>query len=79
MQISSRQIPVWGSGVKVACESKEQYNGIHDVVNDQGFAMHYKAIPNLEVSDVRESIQQVTIMATKPEFLVAKKELFVAL
>ena len=79
MQISGRQIPVWRSGVKVACESKEQYKGIDDIVNDQGFAMHYRAIPNLEVSDVRESIQQVTIMATKPEFLVAKKELFVAL
>ena len=24
--------------------SKEQYKGIHDVVNDQGFAMHYRAI-----------------------------------
>ena len=34
--------------------SKEQYKGIHDVVNDQGFAMHYRAILNkvshLEVS-----------------------------
>ena len=26
--------------------SKEQYKGIHDVVNDQGFAMHYRAISN---------------------------------
>ena len=26
--------------------SKEQYKGIHDVVNDQGFAMHYRAILN---------------------------------
>ena len=25
---------------------KEQYKGIHDVVNDQGFAMHYRAISN---------------------------------
>ena len=23
-----------------------QYKGIHDVVNDQGFAMHYRAISN---------------------------------
>ena len=23
---------------------KEQYKGIHDVVNDQGIAMHYRAI-----------------------------------
>ena len=26
--------------------SKEQYKGIYDVVNDQGFAMHYWAISN---------------------------------
>ena len=26
--------------------SKEQYKGIHDIVNDQGFAMHYRAISN---------------------------------
>ena len=26
--------------------SKEQYNGIHDIVNDQGFEMHYGAISN---------------------------------
>ena len=26
--------------------SKEQYKGIHDVVNDQGFAMNYRAISN---------------------------------
>ena len=31
--------------------SKEQYKGIHDVVNDQGFAMHYRAISNM-VSDL---------------------------
>ena len=31
--------------------SKEQYKGIHDVVNDQGFAMHYRAISNT-VSDL---------------------------
>ena len=23
---------------------REQFKGIHDVVNDQGFAMHYRAI-----------------------------------
>ena len=42
--------------------SKEKYKGIHDVVNDHGFAMHYRVISNtvshLEVFDVRESIQQ---------------------
>ena len=32
--------------MKTPCMSKEQYKGIHDVVNDQGFAMHYKAILN---------------------------------
>ena len=26
--------------------SKEQYKGIHNVGNDQGFAMHYRAISN---------------------------------
>ena len=26
---------------------REQYKGIHDVVNDQGFAMHYRAISNM--------------------------------
>ena len=25
---------------------REQYKGINDVVNDQGFAMHYRAISN---------------------------------
>ena len=45
MQISGRQIL-----------EKEQYRGIHDVVNDQGFAMHYRAISNMvswKFSDVR--------------------------
>ena len=32
--------------MKTACMSKEQYKGIHDVVNDQGFAMLYRAISN---------------------------------
>ena len=40
--------------------------GINDVVNDQGFAMHYRAISNMVkvkmFSDVRESIQQVKRM-----------------
>ena len=26
--------------------SNEQYKGIHDVVSDQGFALHYRAISN---------------------------------
>ena len=30
------------SGMKAPCMSKEQYKGIHDGVNDQGFAMHYR-------------------------------------
>ena len=30
------------SGMKAPCMSKEQYKGIHDVVNNQGFAMHYR-------------------------------------
>ena len=37
--------------MKAPCMSNEQYKGIHDVVNDQGFAMHYRAIPNT-VSDL---------------------------
>ena len=32
--------------MKDLCMPKEQYKGIHDVVNDQGFAMHYRAISN---------------------------------
>ena len=32
--------------MKVLCISKEQYKGIHDVVNDQGLAVHYRAISN---------------------------------
>ena len=32
--------------MKAPCMSKEQYKGIHDVVNDQRFAMHYGAISN---------------------------------
>ena len=32
--------------MKGPCMSKEQYKRIHDVVNDQGFAMHYRAISN---------------------------------
>ena len=48
--------------MKAPCMSKEQYKGIHDVVNDQGFAMHYRAISNTvriwKFSDVRESILQ---------------------
>ena len=32
--------------MKAPCISKEQYKGIHDVVNDQGFAIHYRAISN---------------------------------
>ena len=35
MQMSGRQIL-----------EKEQYKGIHDVVNGQGFAMHYRANSN---------------------------------
>jgi len=42
------------------CITREQSLGIHDVVNDQGFAMHYRAISytvsGLEV--FRESILQ---------------------
>ena len=48
--------------MKASCMSKEQYKGLHDVVNDQGFAMHYRAISDtvshLEVFCVRELIQQ---------------------
>ena len=56
MQMSGRQIL-----------QKEQYKGIHDVVNDQGFGMHYRAISNTvsqfevfqcETTIVRESMQQ---------------------
>ena len=32
--------------MKAPCMSKEHYEGIHDEVNDQGFAMHYRVISN---------------------------------
>ena len=44
--------------MKAPCMSKEQNKqGIHDLVNDQGFEMHYRAISNIiwKFSDVRES------------------------
>ena len=33
--------------MKEPCMSKEQYKGLHDVVNDQRFAMHYRVISNI--------------------------------
>ena len=33
--------------MKAPCMSKEQYKGIHDIVNEQGFAMHYRVISNM--------------------------------
>ena len=39
--------------MKTSCMSKEQDKGIHDVVNDQGFAMHYRVISNM----VRHSVK----------------------
>ena len=44
------------TSTKDPCITREQSLGLHDVVNDQGFAMHYRTI--LKFSDVRESILQ---------------------
>ena len=33
--------------MKDPCMLKEQYKGLHDIVNDQGFAMHYRVISNM--------------------------------
>ena len=33
--------------MKAPCMSKIQYKGIHDEVNDQGFAMQYRLISNM--------------------------------
>ena len=46
--------------MKDLCITKEKSKGIHDKVNDQGFAMQYREISNTvsQFSDVRESIQQ---------------------
>ena len=33
--------------MKDPCMSKEKYEGIHDAVNDQGFAMHHRTIANM--------------------------------
>ena len=30
--------------MKDPCISREQYKDIHDIINDQGFAMHYRVI-----------------------------------
>jgi len=50
------------SDVKDLCITREQSIGIHDVVNDQGFAMHYRRLKTWSAiwkfCDVRESIQQ---------------------
>jgi len=34
------------TSMKDPCITREQSVGIHDVVNDQGFAMHHRAILN---------------------------------
>jgi len=34
------------TSMKDPCITREQSLGIHDIVNDQGFAMHYRAISN---------------------------------
>ena len=46
MQMSGRQILECRPSMKDPCVSREQYKGIHDVVNDQGSEMHYTAISN---------------------------------
>ena len=46
MQMSGRQVLEWRPSMKDPCISREQYKGIHDVVNDQGFDMRYTAISN---------------------------------
>jgi len=35
------------TSMKDLCITREQSLGIHDIVNDQGFAMHYRAISNM--------------------------------
>ena len=34
------------TSIKVPCITREQSIGIHDMVNNQGFTMHYRAISN---------------------------------
>jgi len=34
------------TSVKDPCNTRKQSLGLHDLVNDQGFAMHYRAISN---------------------------------
>ena len=43
---------------KDPCITREQSIGIHDLVNDEGFVMHYRVISDTVFSNVRESIQQ---------------------
>ena len=33
-------------GMRDLCNTREQCLGIHEIVNDQGFAMHYRVISN---------------------------------
>ena len=48
---------------------KEQYKGVHDVVNDQGFAMHYREISNTvsiwKISDVRQHRERINAAKQK--------------
>ena len=44
--------------------SKEQYKGIHDVINDHGFATHYRAISNT-VSHVEVFCQTINTAKQK--------------
>ena len=49
------------TSVKDSCITREQSLSTHDVVNDQGFAMHYRAISNTVnhlFSDVRGNMIQ---------------------
>ena len=34
------------TSMKDPCITREQSLGVHDIVNDQGFAVHYRAISN---------------------------------
>ena len=60
MEMPGHQILVQRSGVKAPGMPKEQFKGIHDVVIDQGFAMHIGRFQTRsaiwKISGVRESV-----------------------
>ena len=65
---------VWFQGP--SCMSKEHYKAIHDVVNDQGFAMHYRVISNT-VSIEHHSSEEYMLEASKRRLIISTVHLHI--